>query len=80
MNIVYVSDAGMPGISDPGALLLSACQKENLPVTVLPGASAVLTAAVLSGLPIQPFTFLGFSRGTASPASRCSRKLPAVDT
>lgn len=59
-NIVYVSDAGMPGISDPGAVLLKACQKAGLPVTVLPGASAVLTAAVLSGLPIQPFTFYGF--------------------
>lgn len=59
-EIVYVSDAGMPGISDPGAVLLSACQDAGLPVTVLPGASAVLTAAVLSGLPIQPFTFFGF--------------------
>lgn len=59
-EIVYVSDAGMPGISDPGAVLLSACQEAGLPVTVLPGASAVLTAAVLSGLPIQPFTFFGF--------------------
>ncbi len=67
MNIVYVSDAGMPGISDPGALLLSACQKENLPVTVLPGASAVLTAAVLSGLPIQPFTFFGFLPRDSKP-------------
>lgn len=59
-EIVYVSDAGMPGISDPGAVLLSACQEAGLPVTVLPGASAVLTAAILSGLPIQPFTFFGF--------------------
>lgn len=59
-KIVYVSDAGMPGISDPGAVLLKACQEAALPVTVLPGASAVLTAAVLSGLPIQPFTFYGF--------------------
>lgn len=59
-NIVYVSDAGMPGISDPGAVLLKACQETGLAVTVLPGASAVLTAAVLSGLPIQPFTFYGF--------------------
>ncbi|MEG1525519.1 MAG: 16S rRNA (cytidine(1402)-2'-O)-methyltransferase [Clostridia bacterium] len=59
-NVVYVSDAGMPGISDPGAVLLEMCIARKLPFTVLPGASAVLTAAVLSGLPSQPFTFFGF--------------------
>ena len=59
-EIVYVSDAGMPGISDPGALLVQACLEKNLPCTVVPGASAVLTAAVLSGLPAQPFSFYGF--------------------
>jgi 16S rRNA (cytidine1402-2'-O)-methyltransferase len=59
-EIVYVSDAGMPGISDPGEVLVQACQKEGLPCTVIPGASAVLTAAVLSGFPVQPFTFWGF--------------------
>ena len=59
-NIAFCSDAGMPGISDPGATLLAACAKEGLPVTVLPGASAVPTAAVLSGLYMEPFTFYGF--------------------
>lgn len=59
-TIVYVSDAGMPGVSDPGAELVRACIEHGLPYTVLPGASAVLTAAVLSGLPPQPFTFYGF--------------------
>lgn len=59
-QIVYASDAGMPGISDPGAILVSACIENGLDVTVVPGASAVLTAAVLSGLPPQPFTFYGF--------------------
>ena len=58
--IAYMSDAGMPGVSDPGALLVEACQKEGLPCTVVPGASAVLIAAVLSGLPAQPFSFFGF--------------------
>ena len=58
--IAYVSDAGMPGVSDPGAMLVEACQKEGLPCTVVPGASAVLIAAVLSGLPAQPFSFFGF--------------------
>lgn len=59
-TIVYVSDAGMPGISDPGETLVRACVERGLPVSVLPGASAVLTAAVLSGLPPSPFTFYGF--------------------
>lgn len=59
-EIVYVSDAGMPGVSDPGAVLVSACIEKDLPFTVLPGASAVLTAAVLSGIAPQPFSFFGF--------------------
>ena len=60
LSIAYVSDAGMPGISDPGAVLVEACIKAGLPYTVLPGPSAVLNAAVLSGLPLDRFTFFGF--------------------
>ena len=59
-SIAYVSDAGMPGISDPGAVLVQACIEADLPYTVLPGPSAVLTAAVLSGLPLDRFIFFGF--------------------
>lgn len=59
-TVVYVSDAGMPAISDPGALLVEACIEHGLAYTVVPGASAVLTAAILSGLPPQPMTFFGF--------------------
>ncbi len=59
-EVVYVSDAGMPGVSDPGAILVRACIENHLPFTVVPGASAVLTAAVLSGLAPQPFSFFGF--------------------
>ncbi len=59
-TIVYVSDAGMPGISDPGEALVRVCVENGLPFSVLPGASAVLTAAVMSGLPPTPFTFYGF--------------------
>ncbi len=59
-EICYVSDAGMPGVSDPGAVLVRVCVENGLPFTVVPGASAVLTAAVLSGLPPQPFSFFGF--------------------
>ena len=60
LDIAYVSDAGMPGISDPGAVLIQACIAAGLPYTVLPGPSAVLNAAVLSGLPLDRFTFFGF--------------------
>ena len=66
-EIAYVSDAGMPGVSDPGAMLVEACQSEGLPSTVIPGASAVLIAAVLSGLPAQPFSFFGFLPREAKP-------------
>jgi 16S rRNA (cytidine1402-2'-O)-methyltransferase len=59
-TIVYVSDAGMPGVSDPGEALIAACIANNLAYSVLPGASAVLMAAVMSGLPAMPFTFFGF--------------------
>ena len=59
-TIVYVSDAGMPGISDPGEALIQACIAHNQPYSVLPGASAVLMAAVMSGLPAMPFSFFGF--------------------
>ena len=59
-TLVYVSDAGMPGVSDPGEALVRACIAHGLPYSVLPGASAVLTAAVMSGFPVVPFTFYGF--------------------
>jgi len=59
-DVALVSDAGMPGVSDPGYSLVRACVDEGLPFTVLPGPSAVSTALVLSGLPTDRFTFVGF--------------------
>ncbi|MDO4493118.1 MAG: 16S rRNA (cytidine(1402)-2'-O)-methyltransferase [Clostridia bacterium] len=59
-EIAYISDAGMPGISDPGAVLVAACIEHGMPYTVLPGANAVLTAAVLSGFEPRRFSFFGF--------------------
>lgn len=59
-EIALVSDAGMPGLSDPGFTLVRACAEEGIPVTVLPGPSAISTALVLSGLPADRFAFVGF--------------------
>ena len=60
LSVALVSDAGMPGISDPGHRLIRACVERGLPVTVLPGPSAVVTALVGSGFPTDRFTFGGF--------------------
>ena len=59
-RVAVVTDAGMPGISDPGAQLVRACLDAGLPVEAVPGPSAALTAVVLSGLPSDRFAFEGF--------------------
>ena len=59
-KVAYITDGGMPLISDPGFKLVVACQKEELPYTVLPGASAPLMALCLSGLSPARFFFCGF--------------------
>lgn len=58
--VAVVTDAGMPAVSDPGYSLTVACIEAGLPVTCLPGPSAVTTALVLSGLPVDRFCFDGF--------------------
>ena len=55
-----VSDAGMPAISDPGEALVASCAAENIPVYVVPGPTAVISALAVSGLPTGRFTFEGF--------------------
>ena len=59
-RVAYVTDAGMPGVSDPGERLVRACLDAGLAVEVVPGPSAVLTALVLSGFPTDRFVFEGF--------------------
>ncbi|MDD2212481.1 MAG: 16S rRNA (cytidine(1402)-2'-O)-methyltransferase [Clostridia bacterium] len=59
-NVALVSDAGMPGISDPGEDLVKECLQKEIPLTVIPGPSAVLTALVASGLDSTGFVFAGF--------------------
>ncbi len=60
-TVVLVTDAGMPSVSDPGFRLVAACVEQDLPVTCLPGPSAVTTALALSGLPCERFCFEGFA-------------------
>src|SRR6184192_2285516 len=59
-RIALVSDAGMPGISDPGARLVEAALEQGVPVTVLPGPTAVETALVASGFGADRYHFVGF--------------------
>ncbi|MFG1911629.1 16S rRNA (cytidine(1402)-2'-O)-methyltransferase [Kribbella sp. NPDC048928] len=59
-TVVVVTDAGMPSVSDPGYRLVAAAIEADVPVTAVPGPSAVLTALALSGLPVDRFTFEGF--------------------
>jgi 16S rRNA (cytidine1402-2'-O)-methyltransferase len=59
-TVALVSDAGMPLVSDPGYVLVQACVAAGLPVEVLPGPSAALTALVASGLPADEWRFVGF--------------------
>ncbi|RVW10662.1 16S rRNA (cytidine(1402)-2'-O)-methyltransferase [Prescottella agglutinans] len=59
-TVLLVTDAGMPSVSDPGYRLVAACVEKDLPVTCLPGPSAVTTALALSGLPVERFCFDGF--------------------
>lgn len=60
IDVAVVSDAGMPGLSDPGYRLVAACIEEGIPVDVVPGPSAAVAALVVSGLPTDRFVFEGF--------------------
>jgi 16S rRNA (cytidine1402-2'-O)-methyltransferase len=68
-SIALVTDAGIPGISDPGELLITKAIKTGIPVVPIPGPNAALSALVTSGLSIQPFIFVGFL-----PRSKKKRK------
>lgn len=60
MNVALISDAGTPGISDPGFLLVRTCAAEGIEIQTLPGATACIPAIVSSGLPCDRFCFEGF--------------------
>lgn len=78
-RVVLVTDAGMPSVSDPGYRLVAAAVAADLPVTAVPGPSAVLTALALSGLPVDRFAFEGFLPRKAGERTRALRAL-AADT
>jgi 16S rRNA (cytidine1402-2'-O)-methyltransferase len=59
-NVALVTDAGTPGLSDPGARLIRECIRRDLPFTIIPGPSSILTALVGSGFSSQKFFFAGF--------------------
>jgi 16S rRNA (cytidine1402-2'-O)-methyltransferase len=69
VRVALVSDAGLPSISDPGARLVATALAGGVPVTVLPGASAVETALVASGFPFERYQFLGYLPRGARPLS-----------
>ena len=76
-SIALVTDAGTPGVSDPGAELVAACRREGLTVDPIPGASAALVAAVGSGFPLNSVTFLGFPPSKAKARREWLRGLAA---
>lgn len=78
-RVALVSDAGTPVVSDPGYRLVRAAIAAGLPVTAVPGANAAVTALVLSGLPPQPFLFLGFPPPRAAARRAAFSRLRAAE-
>ena len=77
-NVVLVSDAGTPGISDPGQILASAAIEGGFPVDVLPGANAILPALLLSGIASRGFHFAGFVEGSDSEVASALSELSGI--
>ncbi len=69
-TVALCTDGGYPGISDPGYRIVSACTERNIQVEVIPGASAVPTALVVSGLSTSSYTFKGFPPRKSGPRKR----------
>ena len=73
--VAFVSDAGMPGVSDPGAALIARFIERELPFEVQPGASAMTTAWIMSGLDTQSLLFLGFLPRSGAQRRECIERL-----
>ena len=78
-RVVLVTDAGMPSVSDPGYRLVAAAIEAGVPVTAVPGPSAVLTALAVSGLPVDRFCFEGFLPRKAGERARRLAALAAEE-
>jgi len=78
-TVALVSDAGMPGISDPGHRLIKACIDEGIGVEPIPGPSALITALVVSGLPTDSFIFQGFLPRKKGERTRLLEELLALN-
>ncbi len=78
-SIGLISDAGMPGISDPGWEIINLCLKEQVKVDVLPGPNAALTALVLSGMPAEQFAFIGFLPSVAGERRKKLETLSSLE-
>ncbi|MCR4277357.1 MAG: 16S rRNA (cytidine(1402)-2'-O)-methyltransferase [Candidatus Roizmanbacteria bacterium] len=79
-NISLISEAGTPLVSDPGYLLVKSCVQRNLPITVIPGPSAITTALVYSGFNPQEHMFLGFFPRKESQIKLLIEKLKKIKT
>lgn len=77
-NISLISESGVPLISDPGYLLVKTVIKEQIPFTVIPGATAISTAIVHSGFDAREFTFLGFLSKKESEKIKLIKKLRTI--
>jgi 16S rRNA (cytidine1402-2'-O)-methyltransferase len=77
--VALVSDAGTPGISDPGTELIQACWDKGIAVDPIPGPSAPLTAAIASGFPLNPLTIFGFVPARAKDRKAWMSRLKAVN-
>jgi 16S rRNA (cytidine1402-2'-O)-methyltransferase len=77
-HVALVTDAGTPGVSDPGVELVEACIRAGILVDPIPGPTAPLTAAIASGFPLNPLTMYGFPPHRASDRSKWMRDLGAL--
>ena len=77
-GIALVTDAGTPGISDPGSELIEACWEKGITIDPVPGASAPVTAAVASGFPLNPLTIFGFAPARSKDRKSWMLRVQAV--